>query len=136
MSQTRSATTCIRPDSPRADGKEHLPSKLRNGQSTELLRTWRRERCEALNEEMKPWEKNPMHGKFAEIENQLTGESNAPRHPANRNGHKMVQVSVSGSRELQSATTEVVQNLVIQQHALIRHVHDLSLSPGHAHLSQ
>ena len=141
-SQTRFPTTCIRPDFPRADGKEHLLSKLRNGQSTELLRTSRRERCEALHEEMKPRESNQIHGKLAEIEIQLSGKSNAPRHLAHRSGHKMVQVSVSWSRELQSAKTDVVQGLVVQQHVSVRHMHDLSLSPGHcspthyAHLSQ
>ena len=62
---------------------------------------------------MKPWERNQIHGKFAEIEKQLTWESNAPRHPSYRSGHKMVQVSESGSPELQSAKTEVVQILPI-----------------------
>mmetsp|Transcript_110201 Transcript_110201/g.206574 ORF Transcript_110201/g.206574 Transcript_110201/m.206574 type:complete len:221 (-) Transcript_110201:605-1267(-) len=104
---------------------EHLLRELWHGQCTILLRPTGSERCEACHEEVEPWERNQIHGDFSEVAVQLAREAEASCHARHCCRHKVVEITICRSCELQSAKANVIQRLIVKQEAFIRILNQL-----------
>ena len=58
---------------------------------------------------MEPREINEVERKLRQVNSELAWESNARPHPAHGGGHEMVEVSVGGNRQLESADADVMK---------------------------
>merc|ERR1712193_88298 len=91
----------------------HQPPLLTSAHGT------RKRLSDAGHEEVQPRERDQVHRQLPEISIQLAREPQASRYTTHSCTHKVVQITISGCRELQSAKANVVKCLVVQQHALI-----------------
>ena len=106
-------------------GIKALLSELGDRQGTVLLRSARRQRGKADHEEVEAGERDHVDGELAQVAVELAGEPEAARRTANRRGNQMVQISVRGGSQLESAEADVVQRLVVQGEALVGILHEL-----------
>mmetsp|Transcript_61669 Transcript_61669/g.127620 ORF Transcript_61669/g.127620 Transcript_61669/m.127620 type:complete len:268 (+) Transcript_61669:189-992(+) len=106
-------------------GIEHLLCQLRHGQGTVLLGSAGCQGCKAGHEEMQAWERHEVDGNLAQIAVELTWKSQAASHAAHRRRDQVVQVSISGSRQLQGPEANVVQCFIVQQEGFVRVLHQL-----------
>merc|ERR1711907_725283 len=104
---------------------KHLLGQLGHCEGTILLGTPGCEWCETNHEEVQTWEWNEIHCKFTKICVQLTRKAQAGRHTAHGCADKMIQIAISWRGQLQGPETDVVQSLVVQQHAFISILHQL-----------
>merc|ERR1719329_2050720 len=100
-------------------GIEHLLGQLRNSQCTVLLRPTRSQWCKTGHEEVKTWERNQVHCNLTQIAIQLPRETDASCHTTDGRADQVIQIAVGGCREFQCAEANVIQSLVVKQHAFI-----------------
>ena len=100
-------------------GVEHLLGQLGDGQSAVLLRAAGGQGSETDHEEVQTGEGDQVDGQFAQVGVQLTGETQAAGHARHGGGDQMVQVAVGGGGELQGAEADIVEGLVVDDHALV-----------------
>mmetsp|Transcript_12794 Transcript_12794/g.38577 ORF Transcript_12794/g.38577 Transcript_12794/m.38577 type:complete len:221 (-) Transcript_12794:685-1347(-) len=103
----------------------HLLRQLRHGKGAVLLVAPRGEGGEADHEEVQAGEGDQVHRQLAQVTVQLTREAQAAGDAGHDRGDEVVQVAECGGRQLQGAEADVVQGLVIQDHALVRVLHQL-----------
>merc|ERR1712160_99432 len=104
---------------------EHLLRQLWYCESTILLRPTRCERGESSHEEVKAWERDEIDSNLAQIAVQLPRKAQACCHAAHCCAHKVVQITISWCRQLQSAEANVVKRFVVEQEALVCVLHKL-----------
>merc|ERR1711988_361815 len=100
-------------------GIEHLLGQLWYREGAVLLRATGCKRCEANHEEVQTWEWNEIHSELTKISVQLTREAQASCYTAHGCTDEVVQITVSWCGQLQGPETDVIQSLVVQQHALV-----------------
>lgn len=61
-----------------------------------------------------------VHGQFAKIRVELTGEAQASRDTRHDNGDKVVEIAIGRCRELQCPEANVVEGLIINAESFIR----------------
>ena len=106
-------------------GLEGLLPELRNNQSSMLLRAIGRRWRKARREEVEPWERGEIHRNLPRVAVKLSRNSQACGHNPQRCAHSMVQITVSWRSELECAEADVMQGLIVQQHAFISVFHQL-----------
>ena len=111
-------------------GIEALLSELGDGKGTVLLGSTRRQGSKSNHEEVQTGERNHVDGQFAKITVELAGETEAARRTTHGGGDQMVQISVRGRSQLESAEANVIQGLVVQSKALVGILHELMDGKG------
>merc|ERR1712124_233852 len=89
-------------------GVEHLLRQLRHGQRAVLLGATRRERREAIHEEMQPREGNHVSAELAQVAVELAREADGAGDARQARTHEVVEVTVRRGRQLQGAEADIV----------------------------
>ena len=100
-------------------GVEHLLGELRHGEGAVLLRAARGERREADHEEVEAGEGDHVDGQLAEVAVELAREAEAAGGGRHDGGDQVVEVTEGRGGELEGAEADVVQRLVVEDHALV-----------------
>ena len=110
-------------------GIEHLLRQFWNRKSSVLLRTpgcqWR----ETGHEKVETRERNHVDCQFAEVGVELSGETEAGGDAGHCDGDEVIQVAVSGRRQLERAEANVVQGLVVDAVRFVSVFHQLMHFP-------
>merc|ERR1719440_801798 len=106
-------------------GIEHLLRELRHRQRAVLLRAARRQRREAVHEEMQAWKRDHVRAKLAQIAVELARETDGARDARQARGHEMVEVAVCRGRQLQRSEAYVIQCFVVEAEREVRILHQL-----------
>jgi hypothetical protein len=94
-------------------GVEHLRCQLWDSEGAVLLRATRSQRSESNHEKVQTREGNKVHSQLAKVRVELSGETEAASGPGHGDGNQMVEISVCGSRELQSTETDVIESFIV-----------------------
>mmetsp|Transcript_12795 Transcript_12795/g.38583 ORF Transcript_12795/g.38583 Transcript_12795/m.38583 type:complete len:322 (-) Transcript_12795:358-1323(-) len=108
----------------------HLLGELRHRQGAVLLVAAGGEGGEANHEEVQAREGNQVHRQLPQVTVQLTREAQAAGDAGHDRGDEVVQVAEGGGGQLQGAEADVVQRLVVQNHALVGILHQLMHGQG------
>lgn len=100
-------------------GVEHLLGQLGDGEGSVLLGASGGEGSEADHEEVESGEGDQVHGELSQVRVELTGEAEAAGHAGHGGRDEMVEVSVGGSGELEGSEADIVEGLVVDDHALV-----------------
>ena len=100
-------------------GIEHLLGELGDGKSSVLLGASGGEGSETDHEEVKSGEGDKVDSELSEIGVELTREPEAASDSGHSSGNEMVEISVSGGGQLEGSETDIVEGLVINDHALV-----------------
>ena len=100
-------------------GIEHLLGELGDGQGSVLLGSSWGKGGESNHEEVESGEGDQVDGQFSEVRVELTGESEAAGDSGHGGGDEMVKISVGGGGELEGPEADIVEGLVVNDHALI-----------------
>ena len=100
-------------------GVPHLLGELRDGEGAVLLRATRRERREANHEEVETREWDQVDREFPEVGVELAREAEAAGDTGHACGNQVVQVTEGWRGELECPEADVVERLVIENHALV-----------------
>ena len=106
-------------------GVEHLLGQLGHGQSAVLLGAAGSEGHETDHEEVQTRERDEVDSHLAQVSVELTGEAEARGDTRHGGRHQVVEVAVSGGGQLERAEADVVQGLVVHDHALVGVLHEL-----------
>ncbi len=106
-------------------GVEHLLGEFRNGQRAVLLAAPAGQRSEAGHEEVQTREGHHVHRQFTEICVQLAGEPQAGGDAAHGGGDKVVEVTVCGCCEFESAEADVIKRFIVNAVGFICVFHQL-----------
>ena len=68
---------------------------------------------------MESGEGNQVDSQFSEVRVELTGESKAAGDSGHGSGDEMVEITISGGGELEGSEADVVEGLVVNDHALV-----------------
>merc|ERR1712226_1824694 len=102
---------------------EHLLRELGHCESTVLLWAPGRKWSKACHEKVKPREWDKVHCDLAQVTIELSWEAEACGTATQGCTHEMVKVTICRRRQLQGAEADIVQGLIVQQHALISILH-------------
>jgi len=100
-------------------GIEHLLGELGDGKGSVDLRSSGGKGSETDHEEMKPGERNQVDSELSEIRVELTGEPDGAGGTGHGNRDEMVKITIGGGGELKGPEADIVEGLVINDHALI-----------------
>jgi len=100
-------------------GIEHLLGELWDGEGAVLLGSTGSEWCETNHEEVETWEWNQVDCELAEIRVKLTWEAEAAGDTGHGGRDEVVEVAVGWGCQLEGTEADIVEGLVIDDHALI-----------------
>mmetsp|Transcript_12357 Transcript_12357/g.25957 ORF Transcript_12357/g.25957 Transcript_12357/m.25957 type:complete len:484 (+) Transcript_12357:61-1512(+) len=100
-------------------GIPHLLGQLGDGEGAVLLGATGGEGGEADHEEVEAGEGDQVHGELTQVSVQLAGEAQAAGDTGHHRGDQMVKIAEGGGGQLQGTEADIVQGLVIEDHALI-----------------
>ena len=100
-------------------GVEHLLGQLGDGECTVLLGSTARQRGKPWHKEVETREGDHVHGQFAEVGVELTGEPKAGGHTTHGGRDEVVEIAVCRGGQLERAETDVVEGLVVDAVRLV-----------------
>ena len=98
----------------------HLLRQLRHRQRPVRLRPPRRQRREAHHEKVQARERDQVDRELAQVRVELPREAQAAGHARHDGRDQVVEVAERGRRQLERAEADVVERLVVEDHALVR----------------
>ena len=106
-------------------GIEHLGGELWDGQGAVLLGAAGSEGGETGHEEVETGEGDEVDTDLSQVRVELTGETEAAGHAGHGGGDQVVKITVGGGGELEGSEADIVEGLVVNDHALISVLHQL-----------
>ena len=100
-------------------GIEHLLGELGNVKGSVLLGSSWGEGGEPNHKEVQPRKRNKIDSQFSKVGVQLAWESERASNSAHGGWDQMVKVTVGGSGEFESPEADIVEGLIVDDHALV-----------------
>jgi hypothetical protein len=100
-------------------GIEHLLGELGYSESSVLLRSSWGQGGKSSHEEVESREGNQVDSQLSQVRVQLTWESKAACNSWDGSWDQVVQITISGSGELQGSETDIIKSFIINTHDLI-----------------
>lgn len=100
-------------------GIEHLLGEFWDGEGSVLLGSSGGEWGESDHEEVESWEWDQVDGQLSQVRVELSWESEAAGDSGHGGGDEVVKISVGWGGQLQGSEADIVEGLVIDDHALI-----------------
>ena len=106
-------------------GIKHLLGQLRNGEWSVLLASSGSEGSKSRHEKVETGEGDHIDGKLSKVSIELARETEARGHSRHGQRDKMVQVSIGGIGQSESAEADIIESLIVNAVSLISVLHKL-----------